>query len=138
MIRKDYILRMIEMLAELIAGIMGLIKKGEFKKASKAIDNAYFQLLSEEAAFFQNIPNDQLTDTLLNKHNYEDGHLEVLSELFRAQAELFYAQGQYNESREYYQKALTLLDFVTKNSATFSFDKEMKVDELKNKIDMLN
>jgi tetratricopeptide (TPR) repeat protein len=94
--------------------------------------------LSEDATFFQKIPNEELTDTLLNKHNYEDGHLEVLSELFRAQAELFYAQGQYDDSREYYQKSLTLLDFVTKNSATFSFDKEMKVDELKNKVEELN
>jgi hypothetical protein len=138
MIRKDYILRMIEMMVEVIAGILGLIKKGEFDKASKSINNAYQQLLSEDATFFQKIPNEELTDTLINEHNYEDGHLEVLSELFRAQAELFYAQGQSNESREYYQKSLTLLDFVTKNSATFSFDKEIKVDELKNKIEELN
>jgi tetratricopeptide (TPR) repeat protein len=138
MLQKDYILRMIEMMVEVIAGIMGLIKKGEFDKASKSINNAYQQLLSEDATFFQKIPNEELTDTLLNKHNYEDGHLEVLSELFRAQAELFYAQGQYDDSREYYQKSLTLLDFVTKNSATFSFDKEMKVDELKNKVEELN
>jgi tetratricopeptide (TPR) repeat protein len=138
MLRKDYILRMIEMMVEVIAGIMGLIKKGEFDKASKSINNAYFQLLSEDATFFQKIPNDDLTDTLLNEHNYEDGHLEVLSELFRAQGELYFAQGQYSDSREYYQKSLTLLDYVTKNSGTFSFEKEMKVDELKNKIEELN
>ena len=30
--QKDFILRMIEMLAKMVAGILGLIKKGEFKK----------------------------------------------------------------------------------------------------------
>lgn len=137
MLRKDYILRMIEMLAELIAGILGLIKKGEFDKASKAIDYAYHQLLSEDAAFFQNIPCNELTDTLLNEHNYENGHLEVLSELFRAQAELFYAQGKINESRDYYQKSFTLLTFITENTITFSFDNEMKIVNLKNRIEEL-
>jgi hypothetical protein len=33
MYQKDYILRMIEMLGEMIAGILGLIKKGEFEQA---------------------------------------------------------------------------------------------------------
>ncbi len=41
MYQKDFILRMIEMLAELVAGILGLIKKGDFQKASQSIDNAF-------------------------------------------------------------------------------------------------
>ena len=38
MYQRDYILRMIEMIAELVAGILGLIKKGDLEKASDAID----------------------------------------------------------------------------------------------------
>jgi len=52
MLQKDYILRMIEMMVEVIAGIMGLIKKGEFDKAPKSINNAYFQLLTQLASMY--------------------------------------------------------------------------------------
>jgi hypothetical protein len=40
MYQKDYILRMLEMLATLIAGILGLIKKGDLQQASHALENA--------------------------------------------------------------------------------------------------
>ncbi len=35
MYQKDYILRMIEMLGDLIAGIFGLIRKGEYSRLPK-------------------------------------------------------------------------------------------------------
>jgi hypothetical protein len=45
MYQKDYILRMIEMLGDLIAGILGLIKKGEFEKAADKLENLYLGML---------------------------------------------------------------------------------------------
>ena len=39
MYQKDYILRMIEMLGDLIAGIFGLIRKGEYSKACRKYSN---------------------------------------------------------------------------------------------------
>ena len=56
MYQKDFILRMIEMLAELIAGILGLIKKGDFQKASQSLESAYQDLLKEDSTFFNKIP----------------------------------------------------------------------------------
>ena len=60
MYQRDFIMRMVEMLAELVAGIFGLIKKGEFDKAAQSIDNAYRDLLKEDAAFFTSIPINEL------------------------------------------------------------------------------
>ena len=54
---KDYILRMIEMMGEFIAAILGLIKKGDYKQASESLDRAYHNLLKEDASFFQRIPH---------------------------------------------------------------------------------
>lgn len=61
MYQKDYILRMIEMLGDLIAGILGLIKKGEYKKASEQLGKIYYDMLKEDAAFFRTIPENELT-----------------------------------------------------------------------------
>ena len=87
MYQKDYILRMIEMLGELIAGILGLIKKGDLKMAADKLDNLYYSMLKEDAVFFRDLPEEGLTDKLLHQHNYTNGHLEILqSFLMRRQS----------------------------------------------------
>jgi hypothetical protein len=45
MYQRDYILRMIEMLGDLIASIMGFIKKGDYKKASEQLGRIYYDML---------------------------------------------------------------------------------------------
>jgi hypothetical protein len=134
MYRKDYILQMIEMAAELIGSILGLIKKGELIKAQETLDNAYTSFLKEDGAFFLHLPIDNLTVSLLSKHDYNNGHLEILSELFFAQAELNFAQQQYSDSLECYQKSLILLEYVTKTSTTFSIKHQQKQMLLKKKV----
>jgi len=134
MYQRDFILRMIEMLAELVAGILGLIKKGDFQKASQSIDNAYQDLLKQDAGFFNKIPLNKLTDSLIQEHNFTNGHIEILSELFYTQAELSFVQQKYCESLEFYQKSFFLLEFVIKESQTFSFEKQSKISTLKNRI----
>lgn len=137
MYQKDFILRMIEMLAELVAGILRLIKKGDFNKASQLIDNAYHDMLKHDAGFFNKIPLSKLTDNLIGEHNFTNGHLEILAELFYAQAELLFAQKKYGESLEFYQKSLCLLEFVSEKSQTFSFETQSKISTLQNRVDEL-
>ncbi len=132
MYQRDYILRMVEMLADLIAGIMGLIRKGEFQKASRAIETACYDMLKQDASFFTNIPKENLTETLLKAHNYTNSHLEILSELFYAQAELLFAQG--NSGLEFYEKSLILKEFIRINSKTFSEENNSKIDLIKGRI----
>jgi hypothetical protein len=134
MYQRDFIMRMIEMIADLIAGILGLIKKGNYQEASQQLDNAYYDFLKEDAAFFKSIPNNELTEELLTRHNFTNGHLEILAELFYAQAELYYAQGSQKESLEFYEKSFTLLDFVVKESKTYSLEKQSALAELQRKI----
>lgn len=73
---------MIEMIADLIALLLGLIKKGDLPQASKLLENAYRDFLKEDASFFRNLPKEKLTNKLLTEHNYTNGHLKILSELF--------------------------------------------------------
>ena len=137
MYQRDYILRMIEMIAELIAGILGLIKKGDFQQASQSLDNAYYDFLKQDAALFRSIDKEKLTKDLISQHNYTHAHLEILSELFYAEAELLYAQGQQSRSIEFYEKTLILYEFVNRESKTFSFDKELKISIIRNRIAQL-
>lgn len=134
MYRKDFIMRMIEMIGELVAGILGYIKKGEFSKASESIEKAYTDTLNEDAAFFAKIPLEDLTNILIEKHNYSNGHLEILLELFYAQAELSFAQKNMDESKVFYQKSLKLLSYVLEENKVFSFEKQARLQYLKDRI----
>jgi hypothetical protein len=134
MYKKDYILRMIEMMGELIAGILGLIKKGDFQQASQSLENAYIEFLKEDTSLFRNLPKEKMTDKLINEHNYTNSHLEILAGLFYAEAELSFAKGNQNASLEFYEKALILYEFVAKESKTFFVDKQSKITYIQERI----
>lgn len=137
MYQQDYILRMIERIGILVAGILGLIKKGDYKEALESLDEAYQDVLKEDAAFFNGIPLSGLTDDLIQQHNYSHGHLEILAELFYAQAELSFAQGDRSSSLPYYQKSRLLLNFVSEESRSFSLDKQARLSHIEKRISEL-
>jgi hypothetical protein len=137
MYQKDYILRMIEMLGQLIAGILGLIRKGDFKKAEDKLEHLYYSMLKEDSAFFRDIPVDELTNKLLHEHNYTNGHLEVLAELFYAEAELRLAKDDKPGTLEYSQKSLRLFEFIDVEYKTYSQERIDKIAAIKERIKTL-
>ena len=138
MFQKDYILRMVEMIGDLIAALLGLIKKGDLEQAEKILERGYLELLRRDASFFQLIPKEQLTDKLLGDHHYTNGHLEVLSELFFAEATLSEARNKLNNSLIYYEKSLVLLDFLEQEDKTWSAKREERKNLLKERISVLS
>jgi hypothetical protein len=128
---------MIEMIRELIMGILGLIKKGDLENAGEKIDNLYYDFLKEDAAFFTSIPAEELTKKLLQEHNYTHGHLEILAWLFDAEAELELARGNRKMSLEFSQKSLILFEFIEIEQKTYSFDREEKLKMIRNRIESM-
>ena len=138
MYQKDYILRMIEMIGDLIAQILGLLKKNNTKQASQILENAYHDLLKKDASYFRSLSKNKLTTDLLAEHNYTHKHLQILAELFYAEAEIQNAKEQYSLSKEYYEKSLILFEFVEQNSINFSLSLEQKISLIKSKIKTSN
>jgi len=137
MYQKDYILRMIEMLGDLIAGILGLARKGDFNKAAENLERVYYDMLKEDAAFFRSIPKEDLTRKLLEEHNYTNGHLEILAELFNAESELEIAQGNKASSLEYSEKSLALFEFIDIRQKTLSMERLEKMTSIRQRISSL-
>ena len=137
MYQKDYILRMIEMLGDLIAAVFGLVRKGHFQQANENLERIYYDMLKEDAAFFRSIPKEDLTHDLLEKHNYTNGHLEILAELFNAEAELAAAQGNQKGCLEYSEKALLLFEFIDLQQKTLSLERLDKMTLIRDRITKL-
>jgi hypothetical protein len=137
MYQKDLILRMIEMAAKTLAAILGLIKGGDTNKASEELDNLYYDVLKEDAAYFRAIPEEKLTEKLLIEHNYTNGHLEVLAELFNAEAELCAAKKENEGILEYSKKSLHLFEFIDSEYKTYSRERIDKMEALRKRINNL-
>ena len=137
MYQKDYILRMVEMLADMLAIILGLIKKGEYKLASVRLERIYYDMLKQDASFFRTIPEEQLISKLIEEHNFTNGHLEILALLLNTDAELKLAQRDVSVSIEYSRKALLLFDFIDKESKTYSVERINKIASIKGRIETL-
>jgi hypothetical protein len=125
---------MIEMIGDLIAALLGLIKKGDLEQAEKILERGYYELLRNDASFFQLIPKEQLTDQLLSDHHYTSGHLGVLAELFFAEATLSEAQNRMNNSLSCYEKSLVLLEFLEQEDKTWSAKREERKNLLNERI----
>jgi hypothetical protein len=134
MYQKDYILRMIEMLGELLRAMFGFIKKGRFAEAEETLSEAYLTMLRKDSAFFQQIPVEKLTRTLIEEHNYTNEHLEILAELLFAEAEIDYAKNKKEESIPFYQKSMLLFEFTEKTSRTYSGERLEKLERIREKI----
>jgi len=138
MYQKDYILRMIEMLGDLIAAILGLVRKGDFEQASEQLGRVYYDMLKQDASYFRTIPEEELTQKLLHEHNFTNGHLEILAELFNAEAELELAQDNRAGSLEYSRKSLILFRFVDAEQKTFIPERINKMEIITRRIESLH
>jgi hypothetical protein len=137
MYQKDYILRLIEEMTKLLAVIFGLMKKGDYHKASEYLENTYFELLKEDATYFRKIPEENLTQELIEKHHYTNGHLEILAELFNAEAEICSAQKNNPDCLSYSGKSLSLFRFVDKEYKTYSHERTSRMEVLEGRIKSL-
>jgi hypothetical protein len=137
MYQQDYILRMVDMFGEMIAVILGLIKKGEYKQASLRLDKIYYDMLKQDSSFFHRIPEEELTNKLLNEHNFTNGHLEILAGLFDAEAELKLAQGNRTESLEYSRKSLIIYEFIDKEFKIYSQERIDRMSAIRERLESL-
>jgi hypothetical protein len=138
MYQKDFILRMIEMFGELLAGIMALINKKEYKKAQEKIGRLYSDILREDAAYFDNLDATKLTSELIDSHNYTNGHLEILAELLNAEAELNFAQGLNEKALTYSVKSLYIFEYIDAEQKTYSLERINKIETIRKRIDILS
>lgn len=134
MYQKDYILRMIEMLGELLRAIFGMITKGQLEQAEKSLHEAYITTLRKDAFFFQQIPIENLTSELMQEHNFTNEHLEILAELMFTEATLIFSKNKQHESLPFFQKSLLLFEFVNNAYRTYSRDRIEKIDTIRKRI----
>ena len=123
---KDYIMRQLLMLFDVIQKILRRRKKGEKGKAQDEI-KYFYQILNIETDV-QTMNIEQLIELLEKEKNLTNEHIEMVAFVLKEQGEL---ENDTASKLDFFRKSYFLLDKVERESITFSMDRQMKLTELR-------
>lgn len=125
-IERDYLMRQLMMLFDVIEKIIRYRKKGEKRLAEDEIEYFYSSLNIESEIKSMSIEN--LLIFLDTEKKLTNEHIEMVAFVLKEQGEL----SETDENKiNYFRKAYFLLDKVERESITFSMDRQMKMGELR-------
>jgi len=125
-IEKDYLMRQLLMLFEVIQKILRYRKKGEKEEALDEIRYFYSCLKIEQNLDSMGI--EQLIRFLENEKKLTNEHIEMIAFVFNEQGEL--AEND-TQRISFFRKAWFLLNKVERESTSFSMDRQMKMAMLR-------
>jgi len=126
-IEKDYLMRQLMMLFEVIQRILGYRKKGEKGKAQEEIKYFYKCLKIERNVEEMSI--EDLIEYLEKEKKLSNEQFEMVALVLKEQGEL---EDMPINKNNFFRKAYFMLNKADRESTSFSMDRQMKLTELKN------
>ena len=122
MIRKDYILRMVEEFGKFLAAIVGLRLEGKLEEALKKIDDVYRGMIDLDPIVIKSVDPGELLDFLQKEKEYNHHYLKMIAELLFEEGQVYAESGDPVSARNVLEKAKILIDYLMEYDKTFSFD----------------
>jgi hypothetical protein len=130
--KEDYLLKYLEKLSRVIAAMLGFRDKGFPEDAIRLADETYKELLDFKVDELAIMPVEKFVE-IIKKNGYTSTYLEIIARLANETANSFQMQGNELFAQSFYLKTLNLYLFLNEKDKTFSFEREMKIAELKEK-----
>ncbi|MBW6535618.1 MAG: hypothetical protein K0B11_11455 [Mariniphaga sp.] len=125
-IERDYLMRQLMMLFDVIQKIFNFRKKGQKEEAEEQIRYFYNYLKLETKIQERNI--ESLLEYLVLEKKFTNNHLEMIAFVLKEQGEL---EEKMEQKLDFFRKAYFLLEKVDRESTSFSMDRQMKLAELR-------
>ncbi|HPF50770.1 MAG TPA: hypothetical protein PK335_04305 [Draconibacterium sp.] len=125
-IERDFLMRQIMQLFNVLQRILGLRIKGDREEAEEQI--RYFYKILKWENDIRKLTIEELIDYVHNKKKLTNEQTELLAYVLKEQGEL---ADQEDERLDFFRKAYFLLNEVERESTVFSMDRQMKLGELK-------
>jgi hypothetical protein len=131
MIKQDYLLRMIAMLAEVLANLATLRKQGKNVEAQAIVDEQFMKLIGLEAKFLDSLALGDLVGLLRPSIGLDASRALAAADLFYEQGHIRAAQGDEVGAFASHVKSLTLyLEVFTMPGSIDLPDRAAKAEEL--------
>ena len=137
MIRKDYILRMIEEIAKVIAAILGLLKKGDVEQAQKLYAGALNRAFNLDEDRVLDMDVEQLRAIFENQFGESYEGLEIIAGLLVKGGDIHLENNDENKAELCYLKSLSLYNLVEMESGTYSLNRQAEMRKVTQLIDAL-
>ncbi|MEL6253396.1 MAG: hypothetical protein AAFR87_15400 [Bacteroidota bacterium] len=139
MIQKDYLMRLIEEMATVVARLFGLMTEDRLQEAIKLLDKAYDSFFKFEGKLLRYTPKEELLKILTENENMEAEQMEIISELLRNEAEVWIKMGKLDEGIDVLGKSIHLLEYLEKEQAhIYSIERKEKLKQSRNRWDDLH
>ncbi len=131
MFQKDFILKMIEQIFQLLAHIMGLKKGGQYEEALEMTNDALAKYFDIEPAFFAELSEEELHNKLLSDNSLNMEQWRAIAYLLSEKADLEILIGDADKGYAIRSKALfILLHLVSMPQGTVSLALFYKIEDL--------
>lgn len=133
MFRKDYIVRQFEEFGKFLGIVFGLKANSQFTELEELINSSALKFTNVEIETAENLPDENLIETLTGKYHLKEPNLKMLADLLYEKGMAYSKQFKENEADKVLKKALIIFEFVKENSLEidFSLDMHFKIASLK-------
>ncbi|MEZ4775925.1 MAG: hypothetical protein R3D00_22285 [Bacteroidia bacterium] len=135
MVRRDYFLKMIEEAGYALARILGLRKEGRYEEAFDLINDTLKSYFPFDRELVHHTSPDDLGEFLVHEHKLTEEHLALLADVLRAEGDIWYARGEWENANSSLRRALALIQYLDNiHPEEYSFDRANKLAEIKAKL----
>ena len=126
MIRRDYIERLTQQIAELIAKMIGL----NVEEKMEFIDKAFDEWLHLDPEELENIPEEELLLFLIQKKKFNIHQLELLAEILAKRGETFFENKQFPKATDQLKKSLIIFEEVEAKQQLYSIERQKTLEQI--------
>ena len=132
--QRDYILREIEKISVMLMAMLGKFKriksKKQFEQERSMIDNELEEAGELSIDKLISFTDEEIISYIDENKGFDPGNMELLADLLNVFAENL----PENDSQNLNKKALLILEHIDRESRTFSMERSLKINSLKEKL----
>lgn len=133
MAQEDRLKKQIEELARVLGKAVARLINMDGGSVSDPIESIAQQVKEEADLDLKkliSVPTEELIKTITSETNLKKDHLEIVADIFFEAEKYYNSQGQEEQGRELYRKAIILLQHMTVIDKTYNKDREKKIMEI--------
>ena len=133
--QRDYLMRQIEQLGEvlavMLARLLGIKQEGDASMGLEELRQTYKSELDLNVEELIKIPKEEIIECFLRKNKLMIHHLEKIAELLQATGENLISYDRLKDGNNVLEKSLYILEYLQTTSKIYSMNRVMKIEYLK-------
>lgn len=135
MFQRDYILRQIQELIQVIARIMDLRIEGSYEKAHSHIENALASIWNVHRNDLVELSSEQLKELCIVEGAFHTQFAIALADILKEDGVIYEEEGKFFHARDSFAQALSINELVLSHSNEIPFDLYDRISTLKEAIE---